>query len=176
MGVTTTTTSAATYTPIATTTLGSAASNITFSSISGSYTDIVAVFNGGASAGSNALALQLGNGSVDTSSNYSITFLSGNGSNAVSGRVSNNAYLYIDARATLPTTLTANAIISIQNYSNTNTYKTTISRYNDAAGEADATVGLWRSTSAINIIKLYPDSGANFLAGSTFTLYGVKAA
>jgi hypothetical protein len=35
---------AITYEPIATTTLGSATSTVTFSSISGSYTDLVAVF------------------------------------------------------------------------------------------------------------------------------------
>ena len=44
MGVTTSSNSAATYEPIATTTLGSAASTITFSSISGSYTDLILVF------------------------------------------------------------------------------------------------------------------------------------
>jgi hypothetical protein len=34
---------------------------------------------------------------------------------------------------------------------------------------------LWRSTSAINIIEVTA-GGANFASGSTFTLYGIKAA
>ena len=35
-----------TYTPIATTTLGSAQADVTFSSISGSYTDLVLIIGG----------------------------------------------------------------------------------------------------------------------------------
>ena len=37
---------AATYTPIATTTLGSAQSSYTFSSISSAYTDLILIYNG----------------------------------------------------------------------------------------------------------------------------------
>jgi hypothetical protein len=36
-------------------------------------------------------------------------------------------------------------------------------------------VGLWRNTAAINAIKFY-SAGSNFSIGSTFTLYGIKAA
>jgi hypothetical protein len=70
---------AITYEPIATTTLGSAAATVTFSSISGAYTDLIVVANLAQSAGSNSLRFRL-NG--DTGSNYSATILRGYGSTA----------------------------------------------------------------------------------------------
>ncbi len=68
------------------------------------------------------------------------------------------------------------AIVQIQNYSNASTYKTCLIRGNDANNYVLATVGLSRSTSAITSISLATSSGAQFVTGSTFTLYGIKAA
>jgi hypothetical protein len=59
-----------------------------------------------------------------------------------------------------------------QNYSNATTYKSILMRVGKATNGTDAMVGLWRSTSAINTIKLM---GSNALYG-TLTLYGIKAA
>ena len=69
-------------------------------------------------------------------------------------------------------------ILQLMNYSNTTTYKTILSRTNAAANGVDATVGLWRSTSAITSIEIGKNSGMSgtFQIGSTFTLYGIKAA
>jgi hypothetical protein len=165
-----------TYTPIATTTLGSAQSSYTFSSISGSYTDLVLVCSYQPTAGS-VFFMQVGNGSVDTGSNYSQTILYGYTSPPNSTRYSNQTASNIGPEAiSTPTTTWTNIITSFQNYSNTTTYKNWLSRYNDASGsEVNAKISLWRSTSAINTIKLYPNTG-NFAAGSTFTLYGIAAA
>ncbi len=66
-------------------------------------------------------------------------------------------------------------VISIQNYSNSTTYKTAISKGGGAAVGAISYVGLWRSTSAITTITVGVNTG-NYGANSTFTLYGVKAA
>ena len=164
-----------TYTPIATTTLGSAASSVTFSSISGAYTDLVLVINW---AQSEVASCWIRFNS-DSGSNYSFTELRGNGSAASSTRLSNTAQSYWAYNVFPDTSFTGNAIISIQNYSNTTTNKTFLSRANANSGSfagTSAIVGLWRSTSAITSIILDTDGAATYSTGSTFTLYGILAA
>ena len=73
-------------------------------------------------------------------------------------------------------TFSYSAIINIQNYSNTTTYKTILGRANNAVTGVTETVGLWRSTSAITSMTLLQSYGSDlFKTGSTFTLYGIKA-
>jgi ethanolamine utilization microcompartment shell protein EutL len=74
---------AKTYEPIATTTLGSAAASYTFSSISGSYTDLILVVDATTTAGNRALQLVLNS---DTGTNYSATYITGDGSSTASSR------------------------------------------------------------------------------------------
>ena len=166
---------AQTYEPIATTTLGSATGTVTFSSIAGTYTDLVLICNIAQAAGNNSLRIRYNS---DTGTNYSRTYLLGNGSTASSGRTSSDVSGYL-SETTGSTTLELAVVAHIMNYSNTTTYKTHISRSNRASSSVDATVGLWRSTSAITRIDLamggsFPAN--NFATGSTFTLYGIKAA
>ena len=162
-----------TYTPIATTTLGSAASSYTFTGISGSYTDIILVSAFGTDFPC-SINLAMGNGSIDTGSNFSWTYLRGDGSTASSSRGSNDTRIF--SGETNTSDLQTNIVIHFQNYSNTTTNKTSISRFNHSTKAAQATVGLWRNTSAINQIRLTAAGGANFITGSTFTLYGIQAA
>ena len=68
-----------------------------------------------------------------------------------------------------------NTIINIQNYSNTTTYKTALVRYNNGGVIVEGIVNLWRNTAAITQID-FGNSSANYLAGSTFTLYGILKA
>jgi hypothetical protein len=164
-----------TYTPIATYTSGSAFSNYTFTSIPSTYTDLILVGNFGTTSGGANIALQVGNGSIDTGSNYSFTFMAGDGSSASSGRASNQAQIYIDYSAYASNSISATYIWQIQNYSNTTTNKTVLGRANTPSVGTNACVGLWRSTSAIDRIKIDPQS-TTFLANSTFTLYGIQAA
>jgi hypothetical protein len=167
----------ATYDCIATTTLGSDTASTEFTSISGSFTDLVLVVGTVASDTSNAdgLVLRVGNGTIDTGSNYSRTNLIGNGSSALSYRATSASRIVLTQDAYLPITLgQVNAIVNFQNYSNTTTYKTVLHRLSYASGDVIAQVGLWRSTSAINRIQIY-SNGYNLKAGSTFTLYGIKA-
>jgi hypothetical protein len=161
----------ATYDKIATTTLGSAAASVTFSSISGSYTDLVLVTNATLASGGAANLWCRFNG--DSGANYSTTYLAGNGTVASSAR---------DTSATegwcgrLSSTNITSSIASFQNYANSTTYKTNISRGNDTSGLVIAYVSLWRSTAAITSIVLTNSSAVKFNSGSTFTLYGIKAA
>ena len=170
-----------TYTPIATTTLGSAAADVTFSSISGSYTDLVLVSNYAGSVNDVGFDLRVGNSSLDTGTNYSRTVLNGDGTSAQSSRSTSQSSIGLVYNYGNSTTLNKPnfQITNLMNYSNTTTYKSILirsrgTRDNDAT-DTTAIVGLWRSTSAINIIRIYPASG-NILAGSTFTLYGITAA
>ena len=162
----------ATYEKIATTTLGSNAANITFSSISSAYTDLVIILNG-AFTTAETIGVQFNS---DTGSNYSSTILAGSGSSASSGRNTNQTGLTVGTNGYWTTSIIANSILNIQNYSNTTTYKTILSRSNNTSVGLDAIVGLWRNTAAINAIKLYGFySGHSFITGTTATIYGIKA-
>jgi hypothetical protein len=161
-----------TYVPIATQTLASAAASVTFSSISGAYTDLVLVVQPSGSTGGD---LQFTFNS-DTAANYSTTWVAGNGTAASSARHSNYNYGEANRWESVTTTLGATTyILNLTNYSNTTTYKTTLTRSNSAAAGAAALVTLWRSTSAITTISLFL-SGGTISTGSTFSLYGIAAA
>ena len=162
----------ATYTPIATTTLGSAASSVTFSSISGAYTDLILISTAGVTSGAVNFAVRFNS---DTGANYSRTVLSGTGSAASSDRNTGLTYTILNDYGYLDTTLNTNIIGQFMNYSNATTFKTVLSRTNNAANGTSACVNLWRSTAAITRLDILPTS-STFLAGSTFTLYGVKSA
>ena len=153
--------------PIATTTLTTSAADVTFSSISGSYTDLRVVYATTAS-GSAVNYLRFNS---DSSSNYSRTYMYGNGSAAGTGRDTSATGIY--GPFTMSSAITSNTI-DIMNYSNTTTYKTCLVRAGAANNGTIASVGLWRSTAAITSVSITCD-GANFASGSTFTLYGIKA-
>ena len=173
MGVTYTTTSAATYVPIATYTVPSATASYTFSSIPSTYTDLVIVTNISTSTASDMLFRLNG----DTGSNYSQTYLSGDGTNSSSGRYTNLTTGYLDHNAvTSSTNFNYDCIININNYSNATTYKTILSRANNSATGVDASVLLWRSTAAITSIIIYPSGSATLSTGTTLTLYGILGA
>jgi len=162
-----------TYTPIATTTLGSATNEVIFSSIPSIYTDLVFIAN---AKPSTSAYMGYGQFNGDTGTNYSETLLYGTGSTAGSNRESNRTNCYFGNWTTQNSTSSFTAyIINIMNYANTTTYKTAISRSADAGTETNAVVNLWRSTAAITSFKFSLNTG-NFVAGSTFTLYGVKSA
>ena len=163
---------AVTYEKIATTTLGSGTTSVTFSSIPGTYTDLVLVSSGKMSSGAADVYLKF-NGS---GSNYSYTVLWANSSTYGSNRGTNEGQLNQDYFG-VPTANYGNiTITNVMNYANTSVYKTTLSRANNADNNqgVDAIVGLWRDTSAITSIEF--KTGTNMAAGFTFTIYGIKAA
>jgi hypothetical protein len=162
----------ATYEPIATTTLGSATSSVTFSGISGTYTDIKVVINAAVTSSADNVCFRY-NG--DTGSNYSRTGLAGTGTSALSARSLNATFNEIDYYGyleTVPSFIAAD----IMNYSNSTTYKTVLGRSSNAGNGTGATAGLWRNTNAITSITIFTKGGINFAIGSVFTLYGIKAA
>lgn len=161
-----------TYVAIASQTLASAAATVTFSSIPATYTDLVLVVQSKDTTGGEYPYIQF-NG--DTASNYSQTILHGNGSSAGSSRYSSATYIYTSWMSFN----TANGQITrtnIMNYANTTTNKTVLIRADAAGSGTEATVGLWRSTAAINSIAIKSENAATYAIGSTFALYGILAA
>jgi hypothetical protein len=162
---------ASTYEAIASHTLSSSAASYEFTSIPGTFTDLIVVVTGGASGATN-LWMQFNS---DTGSNYSMTRVSGNGSAASSTRGSSLTEIRWTGQSYIVDEDKFNAIIQIQSYANTNVFKSALGRLNLADGGLDAVVGLWRSTSAISAVKAFVSSGT-FDSGSTFSLYGLAAA
>lgn len=168
---------AATYVALDTATVDTAVAFVTFSSIPATYTDLVLVTNApslGGGNNSNGYRFEL-NG--DTGTNYSTTLLS---SDSTATPAASREATQTRGRLGFlgQTANTASTGVShFMNYANATTYKSVISRTATASSnnDANAYVGssLWRSTAAINAIKLTLSDGSNFPVGTTFSLYGV---
>lgn len=161
-----------TYVKIASQTLGSAVSSVTFSNIPQNYTDLfLATSVKWTGSGDSSFGIRFNS---DSGSNYSITRLYGNSSGAGTDRSSNATSSrggQLDA-----TNFSAN-FAHIMNYSNSTTYKTLMWRSNISASTVFTGASLWRSTSAITSIDLgYFDAAGNWASGTTFTLYGIECA
>lgn len=168
---------AATYEPIATTTLGSASSTIDFNSIAASWTDLRLVLSVPTSATDGGdFGIRFNS---DSGNNYSLTELGGNGTGAVSGRMTSFSSYRVSYN-TNGTSTTYPFLITMDLFSYAgSTYKTALSTVsNDRNGGAvvavSNTVGLWRSTSAVTSINIF--SSYNMNIGTKATLYGIKAA
>lgn len=156
--------------------LGSNVTDVTFSSIPGTYKDIVfelAFLT--SNDGSNFQAQVNG----DTGSNYSTTQVGGNGTTASSTRQSNGVKWIFSLAAGSPNSTNPGTLfLHLMSYANTNVNKTALARYNVATATAPATeaeVHLWRSTSAITSVKFYlSTSGATFNTNSVLRLWGVS--
>ncbi len=157
----------ATYTPIATTTLGSTTASYTFSSISSAYTDLVLIYQSTTAPAAAYVGLQFNS---DTGTNYSATTVYGEASAGSARSTSQNNMRVINSANQASNMM----ICSIMNYANSTTYKTAIARNGMPSG-VYAQVGLWRNTAAITSVTIYGDSG-NLASGTILTLYGIKAA
>lgn len=168
-----------TFVAIATTTVGSGgASNIEFTSIPGTYTDLVVLVSARTNRAVYNDSIKLTfNGNT---SSYSNRGLGGAGdvvfsfTNAGSASVEDVNFLP-GSPATASTF--GNGSIYIPNYAGSNNK----SLSGDSVGENNATnagallnAGLWSNTAAITSITLAPLNGTLFSQYSTATLYGIK--
>ena len=166
----------ATYEPISTTTLGSAASTITLSSIPATYTDLRLIVVGAATGVGVHFNARFNS---DSGSNYSVTSLLGTGASAISGQTTSAAQMLLSTNQ-LVTSNPAMITMDILSYRGS-TYKTslnTASNDKNGSGITLRNVGLWRSTSAITSITLLDTygGGGQFATGTTATLYGILKA
>jgi hypothetical protein len=157
-----------TYTPLATVTLGSSTSSVTFSSIPATYRDLILIITAQRTGSPVNMGLRF-NG--DTGSNYSQVYMTSTGSTTYSGTVSaTNAQ--IDVYPYAPSTGFNNYILQIMDYSATDKHKTFLRRTNEAGNATEAAAHRWANTAAITSINLAMSS---MNTGSTFSLYGVIA-
>ena len=163
----------ATYEPIATTTLGSAASSITFSSIASSWTDIKVIIV--ATAASNAnFAFRFNS---DSGSNYSRTRMAADGSTVTSSENTNQTELQLTSSFNIGTTPVMRTL-DIFSYAGSTNKTVLFEEINDlnGSGGLNKQVGLWRNSAAITSINFFAQSATNFATGTTATLYGIKNA
>ena len=161
---------ASTYEPLGSVTLTSAQAQVTFTNIPQTYTDLILVGRVIGSAGNDCHVRVNG----DLSTNYSITFIFGSGTSAVSSQVANNSIIYGNVTS-MDAGEVNTMLMNFQNYSNNTINKTVLVRYNSTTtGKyVTASVAMWRSTSAINSITVTTNATGNFAVGTTLSLYGV---
>ena len=155
---------ASTYESIASSTLGSAQSSVTFSSL-GSFTDLIVVYSGTAD---NNLSLRFNS---DSNSNYSVTRIGGYGS----GTVSSSRYSNISSMYGAYSSSENATTWQVFNYRNTNVYKSALCRGGGADYATEFYAGLWRNTDAITSLTVLSSTG-NMSSGSTISVYGIKVA
>jgi hypothetical protein len=154
-----------TYTPLATVTLGSSASSVTFSSIPATYRDLVVVIS--CTATSNGDIGWRANG--DTGSNYSAVQA---GVGATTGGAFSNAPTGTTALAGSGGTVQSTSVLQLMDYSATDKHKTSLSRANQGDAFVNMAASRYASTSAITSLTLL---SLTFNTGSTFSLYGIAS-
>ena len=161
----------ATYTPIATQTLGSAAASITFSSIPGTYTDLRLVLTCTTSVADSVIVQY----NADTATNYSAVLLTGSGAAAASTNTTSATSIRLHNVGQTSTTVPETFSLDVFSYAGA-TNKTALATSatdTNGAGSVELTCGLWRSTSAITQVTLKLFGGNNFATGTIATLWGI---
>lgn len=165
----------ATYEPVSTRTLTVATADVVFTSIPQTYTDLLCVIHGGCQANA-AVSLRFNND--NGSNNYSSTVMDGYSSAAYAAQYSTQSFMRLGHYSTWGGGLYDSAIIHIFQYSNATTYKSVMARTNSMSlSSTGMTSGVWRGTIAgINEINFMTNNGTAYSIGTTFTIYGIKAA
>lgn len=163
---------ASAWTAIANTTLASAVTTVTFSSISGAYRDLVLVINGKWNAINSSASPYYSFNSDTNDANYYFVDIQGNGSSASSTygnwrSTVNSSFGYGNPAPDWQLTS------QIMDYSATDKHKVHLNRVNSPSGLVSAGATRWASTSAITSIEV--KAGLAFAVGTTFALYGVSA-
>ena len=169
-----------TYELISSNTLATSTGTVTFSSIPGTFTDLLLKVSvrstlGAGEVVSFRIIVNGDEGAVNTY--YSRTTLSGNGSTASSSRSSSIAP-WIFAEGTTANAATSNTFSNneyyIPNYASSNAKvlgSFQASENNSTTTYINAIAGLYRGTTAITQLAC---TGTTFAAGSSFYLYGIS--
>jgi len=164
---------------IASQVLSSKTTNVTFSSIPQTYTDLkllLSAQNDDGGAYTDLLFVQLNS---DTTSNYSETRIYGFSTTAGSSRTSSSGFLAprIDSAGGTANVFSCTEFY-IPNYTSTSTkqiWSFGVAEQNDTSNAyITADAELYRGTSAITSISLAVNGAYNFSINSSFYLYGIK--
>ncbi len=160
------------------------ATSIEFTSISGSYDHLClkASLRYDSSQYMQYGKLQLGNGSADAGSNYSVTTLEAQSTTPLSARSTGDTWMdlwFISGASVLGNTFSSTTMW-IPNYANTSNYKQVLIK-NAAENNTTSSnqwsvgvfAGMWSSTSAVDVVKIQPWAD-NLIQYSTVTLYGIN--
>jgi hypothetical protein len=172
---------ATTYTLISSNVLSSSAASVTFSAIPATYTDLVLRASVRCSNAGNVNNLRIQFNS-DTSTNYSETFIRGNGATATSSRVSSQVQI-IEALVVDGDGSTANTFGNVEMYIPSYTVSQSkpistlsVQETNATTANIFATANLWRNNAAVTSIYIEAGATVNMLTGSSFYLYGISNA
>lgn len=168
-----------TYEPIATTTLSSANGTITFSSIPSTYTDLKIIGNFLSNGTEQLVALRFNNSS-GASTLYSTIYMEADSAGATISSFQDTNSNYIEVGRTASTTTTyASCYVDVFQYTASifRTALTTTANCDVATNNSRfmTNVGMYRDTTAVTRIDILLFTNT-FSTGSTFTLYGIKAA
>jgi len=166
-----------TYTLIQAQTLSSSAASVTFSSIPATYTDLVVRVSARTDRSSTTDAIIAKFNA--TTSGYSRTQIYVSAGTVGSSRTSSAASIV--AGYVVGNTATSNTFNTFELYIPSYTVSQNkpmgvIAMNEDNAVNANqnANAILWSNTSSITSIELTPETGPNFVTGSSFYLYGIK--
>lgn len=164
-----------TYTLISSNVLSSSAASVTFSAIPSTYTDLVLRMSV-ASTGVIDGILRF-NGS--SASNYSRTYLQGNGASTLNARSTNSSFiglqdLYRNNGNTANTFSNCEIYIPSYTVSQSKPISAILAdESNNTTANITIIAGLFRDNTAISSFSISPNSG-DFVSGSSFYLYGIK--
>jgi hypothetical protein len=166
-----------TYELIQAQTLGSSAASVTFSSIPGTYTDLKVVLSARTDTddGSSGQWGYVNFNGASTNNSTCILFGTGSGAGSFAGSSPTPYGAYVEPSNFTASTF-SNSEVYIPNYtsSNNKSYSIDSVTENNATGAySNLTAGLWSSIAAITSVVFTP-AGGNFVANSTFYLYGIK--
>ena len=160
----------ATYTPIASYTVTTAQTTITFSSFSG-YTDLRIIAN---MKDANLYGLIRFNS--DSSASYSRTGMYGTGASASSFRTTSATSAYWGTTAVSGSEYLINTY-DLQSYSSSSVYKAMLATQAEQSSGFYALTYLWAKTNPMTSIDFISATGtATIAVGSTISLYGILAA
>lgn len=164
-----------TYDSIASVTLSSTSNDVTFTSISSSYTDLVLVMSNLTSTTTTGKPrIRFNN---DTSANYNYVLTQGLGSTVSTQGAKDTTSTWISGDPSMNSTTPSSCIVHINSYSSTAAWKTAIAYggwFGESGNRSVVFCLTWKSTSAISTVNINSPTYA-FNSGSTFSLYGITA-